>query len=458
MNERKQKEGKRLIGLLIALVVVLALIAAAAVVKLVLLKTEQAPEPEGSLTPIETAEPASEETAPDDSAVSVMDLGTLQENAFISKNDGSVRTDTAQYSCTDYLEVQGKYYQIESCALVNDAGICEYDENRLFIRCVLSDFSGTAQFEVSEKAKYLRVSVQNDQKDATILSVIPEDAYLPQNGSDDTLSKWRAATNNRVDNPMNQYATMPPTMTIIDDDTTSVALVQRYHSICEEMGVKGNYAVITSRLEESQELRQLLLQYENQGYGMLYHCYSQSGATYFKKDSRDLALCEENYCRGVRQMREFGFTNYEYWVSPYGVNDQEMQDMCKRHGAKCLISTYNNTFISPDGMTGKGVAERYNIPRCSLGHNTERYPNFTIDALKAQIDQCAAAHGWIVITTHVNEWGDSTQGDDRLREIIRYAQERGFEFKTFAEAFEDRMPMFYLNEILDTPDYSQPAA
>lgn len=151
MNERKQKEGKRLIGLLIALVVVLALIAAAAVVKLVLLKTEQAPEPEGSLTPIETAEPASEETAPDDSAVSVMDLGTLQENAFISKNDGSVRTDTAQYSCTDYLEVQGKYYQIESCALVNDAGICEYDENRLFIRCVLSDFPALHSLRSAKK-------------------------------------------------------------------------------------------------------------------------------------------------------------------------------------------------------------------------------------------------------------------------------------------------------------------
>ena len=181
---------------------------------------------------------------------------------------------------------------------------------------------------------------------------------------------------------------------------------------------------------------------------MLYHCYSQTEAAYFQQNTRDLALCEENYCKGVRQMRQFGFTNYDYWVSPFGVNDREMQDMCRRHGAKCLISTYNNTFIRANGMTGSGVAERYNIPRCSLGHNDERYPNFPISNLKAQIDACASSNGWLVITTHVNEWGSTTQGDDRLREIIQYAKDHGFAFKSFAEAFEERLPMFYLSEIL----------
>ena len=332
--------------------------------------------------------------------------------------------------------------------LTKNAGICEYDENKNFIRCVLSDTSGFGQFMISENAKYLRVSVYKSQQSTITLTSVPGAEYIANLKADDILIKWENATNGRIVQPMNRIASLPPTITLIDDDTTSIELAQRYHTICEEMGVKGNYAVITSRLENDEMLRDLLLGYEDEGYGMLYHCYSQSAATYFKQSSRDLKLCEENYCKGVRQMRQMGFTNYNYWVTPYGVNDKEMQDLCRRHGAKCLISTYNNTFIYPNGMTGKAVADRFNIPRCSLGHNDERYPYFTIQDLKTQLDACAAAHGWIVITTHANEWGSSTEGDDRLREIIQYAQEIGFDFKSFPEAFEERLPMFYLNELL----------
>lgn len=375
-----------------------------------------------------------------------LSLGTLTENSFISKIDGSVRTDTTTYSVTDYIPVQSGYYQVINPMLRMQAGICAYDSQQNFIACLLSDNMAYGQFYVDSSVSYIRCSVLSNYSYAFWVEKIPKNAYEEQTSYSDS---WQKATDGRVDSPFSRISSLEPTITIIDDDTTNIEYVERYHDICEEMGVKGNYAVITSRLETVTGLKEKLLQYEDEGYGMLYHVYTQAGATYFQPgSSRDMALAEANYCKGVRQMREFGFTNYNYWISPYGVNDEDMQDLCKRHGAQCLISTYNNTFIRPNGMTGKGVAERYNIPRCSLGHNAERYPYFTIEMLKDQITQCASAHGWLIITTHVNEWGSSSDGDNRLKEVIQHALSNGCVFKTFAEAFEDRRALFTLNEIL----------
>ena len=373
-------------------------------------------------------------------------LGTLTENSFISKIDGTVRTDTTRYSSTDYISVQSGYYQVINPMLRMQAGICAYDSQQNFIACLLSDNMTYGQFYVDSSVSYIRCSVLSNYSYAFWVEKIPKNAYEEQTTYSDS---WQKATDGRVDSPFARISSLEPTITIIDDDTTNIEYVERYHDICEEMGVKGNYAVITSRLETVTGLKEKLLQYEDEGYGMLYHVYTQTGATYFQPGSnRDIALAEANYCKGVRQMREFGFTNYNYWISPYGVNDEDMQDLCKRHGAQCLISTYNNTFIRPNGTTGKGVAERYNIPRCSLGHNAERYPYFTIEMLKDQITQCASAHGWLIITTHVNEWGSSLDGDNRLKEVIQHALDNGCVFKTFAEAFEDRRALFTLNEIL----------
>ena len=233
-----------------------------------------------------------------------------------------------------------------------------------------------------------------------------------------------------------------PVITFIDDDTSTQATVRRYHDICETLGIKGTFAVITSHIESDTTLKNMLLSYEDEGFGMLYHCYSQE--SYWGWTSAyNLKSCEQNYCKGNRLFKGANFTSGQnMFVSPFGQNKAEIQSMIKRHGAECLLSTDNNV-IGPYDNT----SNRFNIPRCSLGHNADRYPKFTIEQLKEKIDEAYDTNGWIIVTTHVNEWGSGTSGEDRFTEIVNYAKTKGMKFKTFEEAYEDRKAMFYASEL-----------
>ena len=66
----------------------------------------------------------------------------------------------------------------------------------------------------------------------------------------------------------------------------------------------------------------------------------------------------------------------------------------------------------------------------------------------AKIDEAYDENGWIIITTHVNEWGDATEGEERFTEVVNYALGKGMDCKTFAEAYEDRKGMFYTLETM----------
>jgi hypothetical protein len=213
--------------------------------------------------------------------------------------------------------------------------------------------------------------------------------------------------------------------------------------------IKGCYGVITDYLDNDESLKNLLLSYEEEGFGMLFHAKWQD-AYYMDDENRDIVLAEADYCQGMRKMQNIGFIDYNYWVSPYGVTDDEITSMCKRHGAKCLLSTSNNTFIQSNGLDGNAQSvKRYALPRCSLGYNDSQYPAFTLADLKAQIDKCVQTNGWLIVTTHVQQWTDEygTTPDDRLREIIQYALDKGCKIKTFAEAYTERNSILVINDI-----------
>ena len=212
------------------------------------------------------------------------------------------------------------------------------------------------------------------------------------------------------------------------------------------------YAVVTDYLDSNRdpngELKNLLLSYEDEGFGMLFHAKWQD-TYYMEGTNRNITLAEADYCKGMRKMREIGFVDYNYWVSPYGVMDEEIAAMCKRHGANCLLSTYNNTFIQNNGMNGNGESvDRYAIPRCSMGANDAEYPNFTLAHLKEQIEKCIQTNGWLIVTTHVAQWSnDDTTADERLAEVVQYALDNGCNIKTFAEAYAERNCILLTNDI-----------
>ena len=245
-------------------------------------------------------------------------------------------------------------------------------------------------------------------------------------------------------------------ISFIDDDTTSCKYVKDYHDIFEGTGVCGTYAVMTRRMtdggtdpedssyhyryDDEGELLELLKTYEMEGFGMVLHCYWQNdtheSTRYFNLATRDIQKCRENMLRGLREYRELGFQNADLWVTPYGVQDTEMQNLAKELGLECLISMSNNTIISED------YRNRWCIPRYSISTTSDQ------DYLKEQMRTAVEKGGWINIVTHVNSWtsGDYEMMKNKVREIIAYAKEIGLEIGTFGKCYNEWKSALYEKE------------
>lgn len=404
------------------------------------------------------------------------DLGTLTTGQFIMKTNGAVAGGTGMYSTTDLIEVSVQHIRIVNPYLSGNAGICEYDKNGNFISCLLSDVEkGQYTVDLSVNAKYVRASVLNNNTNYMQIFPVDADETNTGSGSNVIVDAWMLATGKQVETPYSKVSKLGPTITFIDDDTASYNAVKRYHDVFvpfASQGARGCYAVVTDYMAyemtddgvfvrdekgdriptDTSKLKDLLLQYEEEGFGMLFHAKWQD-IYYMEGANRDIAEAETDYCKGMRKMREIGFLDYDYWVSPYGVMDAEIASMCKRHGSKCLMSTYNNTYIQLSGLNGKNESvNRYALPRCSFGNNSEQYaPGFTLDKLKEQIDACVLSNGWIIVTSHAAQWGeayDDTQTpDEALASIIQYALNAGCTVKTFAEAYAERNSILMVNDI-----------
>lgn len=236
-------------------------------------------------------------------------------------------------------------------------------------------------------------------------------------------------------------------ISFIDDDTTSCKYVKDYHDIFEGTGVCGTYAVMTRRMtdggtdpedssyhyryDDEGELLELLKTYEMEGFGMVLHCYWQNdtheSTRYFNVATRDIQKCRENILRGLREYRELGFQNADLWVTPYGVQDTEIQNLAKELGLECLISMSNNTIISED------YRNRWCIPRYSISTTSDQ------DYLKEQMRTAVEKGGWINIVTHANSWksADYEMMKNKVREIIAYAKEIGLEIGTFGKCYNE---------------------
>lgn len=246
---------------------------------------------------------------------------------------------------------------------------------------------------------------------------------------------------------------MRPMLSFTDDDTTNCLYVQRYHDVFEDTGVFGTYAVMTGRMttakresggyryDDDGALENLLKQYEAEGFGMVLHCFWQNDdvdrTRYFTLAERDIAECRKNMLRGLREYKELGFQNEKLWITPYGVQDEEIQKLAQELGLECVVSMSNNTIITPN------YANRWCIPRYSLSMNSN------IDYLKEQIRLASVMNGWINLVTHVNSWKENDVGTmtTKVRDVISYAKDWGVEIGTFAQCYNAWKPIMYDYEV-----------
>ena len=265
-------------------------------------------------------------------------------------------------------------------------------------------------------------------------------------------------TGGHISTPLAQINKRGPMVSFIDDDTWNLYCVQRYHDIFAAKGVVGGYALITENMVTNPstlqpadpDLLPTLLDYEEEGFAVLYHCHDQNGANtryWIKGDpTYDQDKIKDNFMDGLRDMATLGFSNYKYWVTPYGVNDKFIQDLAKNHGMQCLFNCPNKYeqqgFVAPSGNVS-----RWNIPRAIFGNYS-----YNDDLLHRVIQGAKAANGWAIIVSHVNAWGaDGSETNitlgNRLTNIIQYCIDEGLEIVPATVGFEEYRAMFLMNEL-----------
>lgn len=161
-----------------------------------------------------------------------------------------------------------------------------------------------------------------------------------------------------------------------------------------------------------------------------------------------------NFVAGLKRMETYGFHNFNYWVTPYGTNNEFMKRLAMKYGMKCLISYPSNVYLYNSYVTRYGNVGKWDIPRVHFSYDS----NGTQTKIKNLADACKLDAGWMIITTHVNSWptDPTTRAATKtqLEEIIDYVQtpldsaHPGMEVVPFSVGFETFKPYLDMHDLL----------
>lgn len=371
------------------------------------------------------------------------------------------------------------YYQFVYSTVNNVTGWYDEYSHLYFIGDYYSDTTASSHidrqhFNISNDVKYIRIfAVYQDAVDGATVAL----RNLAQVQEVSSVFKIDSGSDNRKN--------VGAMITFIDDDTSSKTLVKQYHDLFDSSHyndvptgyhLAGCYAVEAYRLVENPTLTRMTLQassststlgeiedtytppynseeagsvlldllkdYEEQGFEMIFHCMYQSGRATnahntayiidgYQRNTDNLNLVRHNIITGIRTIEGLGLANWrKHWVTPYGADDKEIQSIARSLGFESLIRTENG-LISRDVYT-----DRYSIPRWGYdygytdGRGTPEY-------LKTVIDRAIATNSWIIIMSHVNAWGnDVEQYTNGFYDIVQHCIDSGIEIVSYSDGFE----------------------
>jgi hypothetical protein len=237
-------------------------------------------------------------------------------------------------------------------------------------------------------------------------------------------------------------------ISFIDDDTTNDIYVSRYYNACRHNGVRGSYAVVTKHYLDGQNDINLLKTAMYNGFNMCLHCSLQTAD--LRPDNPntfDEVSAMENYINAINAFRTLGLVNPQnIWVIPYGTKNAKTQEMGKNLGFEIAFTTDGNTYNKPYD------SNRYTMHRTGLSSSGDVTDDQdaselgTMARCKARVDELSedSNGGWLVITTHFNEWDDMPYdatldengfeiGYSRFNEFVQYALSKGLTPISIAE-------------------------
>lgn len=220
-----------------------------------------------------------------------------------------------------------------------------------------------------------------------------------------------------------------PMMTFVDDDGHKNFLT-KWIPIIQEKGIPvtasivakypGNYAV-SMTWDEVESL-------PAQGVEVISHSYQHLQFLSDPTLGRDMTEEEVDYqmSTSIQTLREHGIDPM-FIAYPGGYADEMVQMIANRY-FRAGIGAYSTTYA-----VNTPPVKTFKLMRYPLGHASYDY---TLEALKARVDEAVANDGWLVWMSHAEyESFDETQ-IGYIRELIDYAREQGVEIVNLEQGFD----------------------
>ena len=220
--------------------------------------------------------------------------------------------------------------------------------------------------------------------------------------------------------------------TWIDDDTVPGAF-ENAHAIAEELGIKMTFACMTDNV--TKESLVTLLDYQKEGYQVTTHSASHNneeiwGSNYDGDCIFDREKAEEDLLTSIQFLKDAGFQNSDFFVSPGGVESDDVISL-----VSCYCPAMVVTQASGIMNTNEDI-QCYRLHREFIDISACEDVSYYTDL----IDQAITENAWLIFGTHSameEQWNEGL-----VREVMQYAVDSGIEIKTLDQAFEERKELF----------------
>lgn len=367
-----------------------------------------------------------------DNQASFGELST--ENGYMISSATGVegaRITQSSSSCTDFIRViPNTVVKVSGCYVASFRSICCYDANKKFISVLVTGQSAEMSvfsLPIPNNARYIRITAHKDETPAVVyLSRVLNEAISPEYQKNASL----------FDN-----ATKVPVLTFVDDDTYGTTYVTRQKNLCDSLGIKCSFACLTAQVESDSELLNTLLEFEKEGFPIIYHANTQGN--FYNTPTLDIVAEEEDFVTGLHKMHEYGFADYKIWATPFGSSRDDEKKLAIKWGLLGLLTSGRSEINNPYLLNPES---RWDIQRISLGTiNDTQASDLTakVAQLKSAIDDAVACNGWVCVSTHsaypVYRTGEA---DSAMSEIVAYALSKGVEIRTINEQLRRWMPIY----------------
>lgn len=288
---------------------------------------------------------------------------------------------------------------------------------------------------VPKGTKYIMYTVLSSQLESNAVSYLDDDTVK----NEKELDFVRDFMNCGINVGQVFRRCKKPILTVIDDDTTTPENVKAFKDACDEVGVKGTFAVWTNKLtlEGNEGLTERLLGYENEGFNMVFH--SKVHTEDYKADHYDMtdetyARFETDLVQGLREMQDAGFVDFRHWVTPFGIHNYKVRKLAIKYGMSCIVCSSSSTY---ETMGSRWAIKRLNI-------DSDSSTAWTTEELKEFCDKAYDDNGWLILCSH---FGYTDYPVDKWKEVVAYAKAKGFEVCTLNEAIRRRKPIYDLYDM-----------